>query len=591
LGKDVFEGANDYDTIASFSQKISHMKIPDRPRLLDSQKISGNPKIENVSATRFWIISAFLGCLRNADRWALAEMQGQGRPGAGAGAGLDEDLDLDRKWKDRRESAEQVRKRLRSGWRHDPAILNQYFESCYNNWKVYTGPRTPKQVLKLQAIYKQAVYGDIRDEEPDDLQSVEGQKWEAWKQLKGVPQDMAKRRFITFLSEIDPNLIDVMPDERPPIGFPLDRKGNPICAKCNTVVGCSRPLLDQRKMNLRLQLFEHEDFHEPNKLKEWIRNALAHQRCVWGVHMPISKAEAKPFMDWFNREENRGFYPYDSMVLMEMVRDLVEHYHELVYDLMQHKAEIDAYYYNEQATRLFKLKEVYQQFSGEEYHFELPCTRDNESCNMRRIADGGRNHKHEVFIDPPTASNLNTMEEAIALRTQCQKLGLSPCTGIVKTIEERCEIYRKRIADHLEALRKANEAKIRNEKRAIMHRQEKDQVLKLSKDMLDRQIMEACNANQVDHIITLIKRGCNPNGESLRGINPMLCFILNDASGEKIEQIIKLKADMNRPNKYGITPLMLACRLKDTRAVHVLMKTGASALQKVIIYFLIIGNI
>ena len=45
--------------------------------------------------------------------------------------------------------------KLRSGWRNDVAVLNQYFQSCVANWKIYKGQRTAKQVLKLQAIYKQ----------------------------------------------------------------------------------------------------------------------------------------------------------------------------------------------------------------------------------------------------------------------------------------------------------------------------------------------------------------------------------------------------------------------------------------------------
>lgn len=490
-----------------------------------------------------------------------------------------ENEEIDRKFKDRHDSSEQVRKRLRSGWRNDPAVLNQYFQSAYNNWKVYNGPRTPKQVLKLQSIYKQATYGDCTEPEPEDMHTLEGQKWEAWAKLKGMDEQMAKRRFITFLMEIDPSLIDVMPDERPPVGFPLDRKGNPLCAKCNTVVGCSRPLLDQRKMNLRQQLFEHEEFHESEKLKEWIRNALIHQRCVWGLHQAISKVDSKPFTDWFNRDENRGFFPYDSISLMEMVKDLVEHYHEVVFEMMAHKQEVDALQYNAMAIKAVQLKKVYEEFSAEEYQFEVLCSRDNESCNMRRVADG-RNHKHAVIIDPPTASNANNMEEAIALRIQCQKLGLNPSTGVVKSIEQRCDIYRERIAAHMEAVRKAGEAKVRNDARAGIHRKQKDQVQLLAKEILEKQCIEACQANQCTQVLTAVQRGANPNTEGQRGINPMLCMLLNAVGGEKMEDLLRMKADINLVNKHGLTPLMMAARLKDVRAVHVLMKNGAAAIQK-----------
>ena len=80
-------------------------------------------------------------------------------------------------------------------------------------------------MIKLAAIYRQAVHGDNDQLRPDNIDSNEGLKWTEWKKLKGTPQEMAKRRFITFLSEIDPLLIDVMPDEKPPVGFPLNKKG------------------------------------------------------------------------------------------------------------------------------------------------------------------------------------------------------------------------------------------------------------------------------------------------------------------------------------------------------------------------------
>lgn len=70
--------------------------------------------------------------------------------------------------------------KLRRGWRNDDAVLNQYFQSCVSNWKFYKGPRTVKQVAKLQAVYKQALYGDNKDLPPRDLESVEGLKWTEW---------------------------------------------------------------------------------------------------------------------------------------------------------------------------------------------------------------------------------------------------------------------------------------------------------------------------------------------------------------------------------------------------------------------------
>jgi len=166
--------------------------------------------------------------------------------------GADEVIAKD--WAERSQALEAVRLKLRSGWRNDDGVLEQYFQSCVQTWKLYTGPRPPKKVLKLQGVYKQALLGDCVDAPPPDLRSVEGVKWSAWNNLRGMDASTAKRRFITLLSEIDPLLIDVMPDEKPPAGFPMDRNGHPICAKCNTRVGCTRPLMDDRHRNLKQQV-------------------------------------------------------------------------------------------------------------------------------------------------------------------------------------------------------------------------------------------------------------------------------------------------------------------------------------------------
>lgn len=453
---------------------------------------------------------------------------------------------------------------------------------------MYKGKRTPQQVLKLQAIYKQAIYGDNPDAPPLRMESAEGLKWNAWHKLSGTPKEMAKRRFITFLAEIDPLLIDVMPDEKPPIGFPLDRKGIPVCAKCNTKVGCLRPLLDQNKMDLKKQLFENEDLQNPKKFAEWVRNALVNQRCIWGVHKAISKAEARPFMAWFDKDENRGFYPYDSISVMLLIHELIHHHHEVCFDMMINKDEVDQLDYNAQATKTIKLKEVYEQLAGEEFIFYLACERENDLCNQRRLADGGRNHTHPIEIDPPTSTNQNTLAEAVELRLQCQKIGLNPCTGVVTDIAQRCEIYRARIAKHFEALQAAAIAKLRNEKRHVVHAAEKSKVKELSKNMLAKQCWDVCQMNMVDSALLMVRRGCNPNEESPRGITPLSMLVLNDAQIEQVEELLQLKANINMVNRYGFSSLMLACRLNNSKMVHILMRSGVSALTKVGSYFLCI---
>jgi hypothetical protein len=83
----------------------------------------------------------------------------------------------------------------------------------------------------------------------------------------------------------------------------------------------------------------------------------------------------------------------------------------------------------------------------------------------------------------------------------------------------------------------------------------------------------------VDRVLTLIRRGCDPNIESNRGLTPLLTLLITDSPTEHVEELVAKRVNVNAVNRFGITPLMLACRLKDIKFVHVLMRNGAYALQ------------
>lgn len=148
-------------------------------------------------------------------------------------------------------------------------------------------------------------------------------------------------------------------------------------------------------------------------------------------------------------------------------------------------------------------------------------------------------------------------------------------------IVQRCEIYRDRIAKHFEALRVAAIAKERNEKRHLTHAAEKAKVKDLSTHMLAKQCWDVCHLNSIPSVLQVVHRGCSPNEESPRGMTPLGTLVLNDAQIEQVEELLTLKANINFVNRYGMSPLIIACRMNNTKMVHILMRSGASALQKV----------
>jgi hypothetical protein len=156
--------------------------------------------------------------------------------------------------------------------------------------------------------------------------------------------------------------------------------------------------------------------------------------------MAISEFQAKEFMQWFSKDENRGFYAYDSSPIMFLTRDLVQYYHEVSYEKLLKKndwQDSDQVAYNKVVTMALDLKQVYQELSGEEFVFDAWCNRDNDLCNQRRKAEGNHNHKHRLDLEPVSSMLKNTYDEAIELRKQCQALGINPSTGLVSDIAER----------------------------------------------------------------------------------------------------------------------------------------------------------
>ena len=91
---------------------------------------------------------------------------------------------------------------------------------------------------------------------------------------------------------------------------------------------------------------------------------------------------------------------------------------------------------------------------------------------------------HPIDLNPPTHQDVDDYSSSIELRLQCQKLGLKASTGVVENVQQRCEIYRNRIADYFEGLQVASAARGRLDKRASEHAAEKKKIKELSQSML-----------------------------------------------------------------------------------------------------------
>ena len=57
--------------------------------------------------------------------------------------------------------------------------------------------------------------------------------------------------------------------------------------------------------------------------------------------------------------------------------------------------------------------------------------------------------------------------------------------------------------------------------------------------------------------------------------------VLNEASVEQVEELVgPLQANVNRVNRFGLTAVMFACRIRNSKMLHLLLRNGASLMQK-----------
>ena len=57
--------------------------------------------------------------------------------------------------------------------------------------------------------------------------------------------------------------------------------------------------------------------------------------------------------------------------------------------------------------------------------------------------------------------------------------------------------------------------------------------------------------------------------------------VLNEASVEQVEELIgPLQANINKVNRFGLTALMYACRIRNSKMLILLLRNGASLMQK-----------
>jgi hypothetical protein len=138
----------------------------------------------------------------------------------------------------------------------------------------------------------------------------------------------------------------------------------------------------------------------------------------------------------------------------------------------------------------------------------------------------------------------------------------------------RCELYREKIKEYELAQEAIVAARKRNEVRAALIPLSKFKIKNVSADLLLKHMVNACNENDKLKILSLADRGCSCNVETPRGMRPLTVVQTQTPSNEELAQLLKYRgADVNSINRYGMSAVMLACRMKDTKTILFFMDT------------------
>ena len=494
------------------------------------------------------------------------------------------------------------------GHLNDRMELNQTFEWTVQKWRAQKPTNYDKNsVCFVQALYRQATIGDAPPLCSKDQRRVQQQRWtdlwKHWNKLRGTPFDVAKRRYISYLRSLDDlfcipssSTITNIRDSGP-VDFCRDTKTKlPICAWCNTVIGCCETLLEE---NGRYTL--QEDFYSHPKLlsditlfQSWYEKYEQHQRCRFGLHLSISRVEANLYTYWFTKDHIKGFKPYNSEESMvPTLRWVMNQQFQILFDLQQnfkklddeftHKSHQDEFGVELDGARKKLLQqtdiaESFQKFFvqkiGTPFSFEIPCERKSSQCHARRIAAGGQNHTHPIeFIRPTVRFERFTL--ASNLRCKVSNLGESPITGPLHT-EDRCYRLAGKIASNYRKRCRVEQAYLNFCKRTNIKEVEKHKLLQFSNNVNYEALQNAIANGNFNTMLDLISKNSDmADYESKSGITPLIKAAISGEKSHCNYLVNKCRANINYVNSYGMSALSWACKRVDEKMTCTLLYLGA----------------
>ena len=159
-------------------------------------------------------------------------------------------------------------------------------------------------------------------------------------------------------------------------------------------------------------------------------------------------------------------------------------------------------------------------------------------------------------------------------RRECERLGVTPVTGPMQSIDHRYRALQQKIVDVHRNKMLLYESHRRQRWRSNVALFNNDMVKKRSLQNLSECLQDALTTKDLDRVCRLVESGVHPSTEIRGGLFPLMAATLKRSTSH-IQRLLAAGADIDTVNSRGMTALMWAVKCNDYAMVDALLEHGA----------------
>lgn len=160
------------------------------------------------------------------------------------------------------------------------------------------------------------------------------------------------------------------------------------------------------------------------------------------------------------------------------------------------------------------------------------------------------------------------------MRRECVRLGVTPMTGPVHSIDHRCRLLQLKVVDFHRKKMLVYESQRRQQWRTDIAPHDKTMLNAFSRHHRSECLRSALTEKDMDGVCLLVESGAEPSTEIRGGLFPLMAAVLK-RSTSAIKRLLAAGADVDKSNSRGMTVLMWAVKRDDYAMVDVILDGGA----------------